>query len=191
MNEVLFNKRSDLLVEYIDPTRNIQRIQELKTDYNLTGLDNVMILEYDGRSRVVNIAEMGEFDLSPMARGGAPVLLAFRGEQVFTSALMSILKPETETVYFLQGHGEASPTRDANKFAEAVSIQNAAVKTLPPSWLPARSPISTNAKPPSSAHGSEAAGSCLYCSTRTPPPPACMACWQIPASFHTTTAFCD
>jgi hypothetical protein len=89
-----------------------------------------MILEYDGRSRVVNIAEMGEFDLSPMARGGAPVLLAFRGEQVFTSALMSILKPETETVYFLQGHGEASPTRDAKKFAEAVSIQNAAVKTL-------------------------------------------------------------
>jgi hypothetical protein len=130
MNEVLFNKRSDLLVEYIDPTRNIQRIQELKTDYNLAGLDNVMILEYDDRSRMVNIAEMGEFDLSPMARGGAPVLLAFRGEQVFTSALMSILKPETETVYFLQGHGEASPTRDANKFAEAVSIQNAAVKTL-------------------------------------------------------------
>ena len=130
MNEVLFNKRSDLLVEYIDPTRNIQRIQELKTDYNLTGLDNVMILEYDGRSRVVNIAEMGEFDLSPMAQGGAPVLLTFRGEQVFTSALMSILKPETETVYFLQGHGEASPTRDANKFVEAVSIQNAAVKTL-------------------------------------------------------------
>ena len=130
MNEVLFNKRSDLLVEYIDPTRNIQRIQELKTDYNLAGLDNVMILEYDGQSRMVNIAEMGEFDLSPMARGGAPVLLAFRGEQVFTSALMSILKPETETVYFLQGHGEASPTRDANKFVEAVSIQNAAVKTL-------------------------------------------------------------
>ncbi|MFZ9965194.1 MAG: DUF7088 domain-containing protein, partial [Terrimicrobiaceae bacterium] len=93
MNEVLFNKRSDLLVEYVDPTRNLQRVQELKANYNLAGLDNVMILEYDGRSRVVNIAEMGEFDLAPVSQGGFPVLLAFRGEQVFTSALMSILKP--------------------------------------------------------------------------------------------------
>jgi len=130
MNEVLFNKRSDLLVEYVDPTRNLQRVQELKANYNLAGLDNVMILEYDDRSRVVNIAEMGEFDLAPVSQGGFPVLLAFRGEQVFTGALMSILKPDTETVYFLQGHGEASPNRNAQKFAEAVSIQNAAVKSL-------------------------------------------------------------
>ncbi|MFZ9920726.1 MAG: DUF7088 domain-containing protein, partial [Terrimicrobiaceae bacterium] len=69
MNEVLFNKRSDLLVEYVDPTRNLQRVQELKANYNLAGLDNVMILEYDGRSRVVNIAEMGEFDLAPVSQG--------------------------------------------------------------------------------------------------------------------------
>ena len=42
---------------------------------------------------------------------------------------MSILKPETETVYFLQGHGEASPTRDAKKFAEAVSIRLAIISS--------------------------------------------------------------
>jgi hypothetical protein len=130
MNEVVFNKRAGLRVEYVDPTRNIQRIQELQAKYDLAAVDHVMILEYDGRQRIVNIAEMGQFDLSPVAQGGAPVLLAFRGEQVLTSALISILEPEAETVYFLQGHGEASPQREAINFAEAISIQNAAVKPL-------------------------------------------------------------
>ena len=130
MNEVLFNKRTGLRVEYVDPTRNLQRIQDLKTRFQLANLDNILILECDGRHRIVNIAEMGQFDISAVAQGGAPVLLAFRGEQVLTSALMSILKPDAETVYFLQGHGEASPIRDATKFAEAISIQNAAIKPL-------------------------------------------------------------
>jgi len=130
LNEVLFNKRNDLRVEYVDPTRNIQRAQELKAKYNLADLDSVLILEYDGRHRVVNIAEMGEFDLTPVAQGGAPVLLAFRGEQVLTSAMMSLLTPEAETVYFLEGHGEASPGRQTGKFAEAISLQNASVKPL-------------------------------------------------------------
>ncbi|MFM8982471.1 MAG: Gldg family protein [Spartobacteria bacterium] len=130
LNEVLFNKRDGLRVEYVDPTRNIQRAQELKAKYNLADLDSVLILEYDDRHRVLNIAEMGEFDLSVLAQGGAPVLLAFRGEQVLTSAMMSLLKPEAETVYFLEGHGETSPGRQTGKFAEAISHQNASVKPL-------------------------------------------------------------
>jgi hypothetical protein len=130
LNEVLFNKRNDLRVEYVDPTRNIQRAQELKSKYNLADLDSIVVLEYAGRHRVVNIAEMGEFDLSPLAQGGAPVLLAFRGEQVLASAMMTLLKPESETVYFLEGHGEALPGRQTRKFAEAISLQNASVKLL-------------------------------------------------------------
>ena len=130
LNELLFNKRTGLRVEYVDPTRNIQRSQELKTKYNLADLDSLVLLEYDGRHRSVNIAEMGEFDLSPVAQGGVPVLLAFRGEQILTSAMMSLLKPEVETVYFLEGHGEASPVRETRNFAEAVSLQNATVKPL-------------------------------------------------------------
>lgn len=130
LNEVQFNKRNGLSVEYADPTRNIQRAQELKAKYNLADLDNLVLLEYDGRHRTVNLAEMGEFDLSPVAQGGSPVLLAFRGEQILTSAMMSLLKPEVETVYFLEGHGEASPIREAKNFAEAVALQNATVKPL-------------------------------------------------------------
>lgn len=130
MNEMLFNKRDGLRVEYVDPTRNLSRVQDLQAKYKLTSLDNLIILDYDGRHRLLNIAEMGDFDLSPLAQGGQPVLLAFRGEQLLTSALLALLKPDAETVYFLTGHGEPTPQADLSNLAEAISQQNAVVKTI-------------------------------------------------------------
>jgi hypothetical protein len=130
MNEVLFNKREGLRIEYVDPTRNLSRIQDLQAKYKLTSLDNLIILDYEGRHRLLNIAEMGDFDLTPLAQGGQPVLLAFRGEQVLTSALLALLKPDSETVYFLTGHGELSADRELSNLSEAISQQNAVVKTL-------------------------------------------------------------
>ena len=130
MNEVLFNKREGLRVEYVDPTRNLSRIQDLQSKYKLTSLDNLIILDYEGRHRLLNIAEMGDFDLTPLAQGGQPILLAFRGEQVLTSALLALLKPDSETVYFLTGHGEPSPEQDLSNLAEAISQQNAVVKAI-------------------------------------------------------------
>jgi hypothetical protein len=130
MNEVLFNKREGLRIEYVDPTRNLSRIQDLQAKYKLTSLDNLIILDYEGRHRLLNIAEMGDFDLTPLAQGGQPVLLAFRGEQVLTSALLAIFKPDSETVYFLTGHGEPSSDRELSNLSEAISQQNAVVKTL-------------------------------------------------------------
>jgi hypothetical protein len=130
MNEVLFNKREGLRIEYVDPTRNLSRIQDLQAKYKLTSLDNLIILDYEGRHRLLNIAEMGDFDLTPLAQGGQPVLLAFRGEQVLTSALLAILKPDSETVYFLTGHGEPSADRELSNLSESISQQNAVVKTL-------------------------------------------------------------
>jgi hypothetical protein len=127
MTEVLFNKRQGLVVEYVDPTRNLSRIQELQTKYNLTSLDNIAILDYDERHRLVNLAEMGDFDMSPVAQGELPILLGFRGEQILTSALMGLLKAGSQNVYFLQGHGEPPPTinGDLSTWIDAIHRQNA------------------------------------------------------------------
>jgi hypothetical protein len=130
MNEVLFNKRTGLRVEYVDPTRNLSRIQDLQSKYRLTSIDNLVLLDYDGRHRILNIAEMGEFDMSPVASGGQPVLLAFRGQQALTAALTALLKPDAETVYLLQGHGEPSAQRELTSLAEAITQQNAVLKPL-------------------------------------------------------------
>ena len=127
MTEILFHKRQGLVVEYVDPTRNPSRIQAIQTKYNLTNLDNVAILDYEGRQCVVNLAEMGEFDMSPLAQGEAPILLGFRGEQILTSGLMSLLKPGSQNIYFLQGHGEPSPdiSGDLSTWIDAIHRQNA------------------------------------------------------------------
>jgi hypothetical protein len=49
---------------------------------------------------------------------------------VLTSALLALLKPDSETVYFLTGHGEPSADRELSNLSEAISQQNAVVKTL-------------------------------------------------------------
>jgi len=132
MNEILFNKRDGLRVEYIDPTRNLSRLQAIQAKYKIANPENLIILECDGRHRLLNIAELGEFDMSPMAQGEQPVLLAFRGEQAITSALMGLLKPGEQCVYFLQGHGEPHPSTNGglSTFVDYITQQNARVETL-------------------------------------------------------------
>jgi hypothetical protein len=130
LNEVVFAKREGVRVEYVDPVRNPTRMQDLKAKYNLSGFDNLVIIESDGRHRTLEIAEMGEFDMSPVAAGGAPVLQAFRGEQALTSALIGLLKPDKEKVYFLEGHGEAAAAGEMSDFLEAIGRQNAKIERL-------------------------------------------------------------
>lgn len=130
MTEFLFNKRQDLLVEYVDPTRNLTRAEDLKTKFNLSRIDDLIILEHEGRHRLVNILDTGEFDFSQIPQGGPPVLLSFRGEQALTAAMLPLLKPNTEIVAFLQGHGEPDPSIQLSTLASAIVDQNARVQTL-------------------------------------------------------------
>lgn len=128
--EIVFHKRKELRVEYVDPTRNLTRVRDLQARYNLPSVDNVVIIAHDDTHRLVEIAEMGDFDFSPLATGGQPLLLAFRGEQVLTSALMEMLDPTDRTVYFLTGHGEPLPDGQLSTFAEYIRQQNTDVATL-------------------------------------------------------------
>ena len=130
LNEVVFFKREGVRVEYVDPVRNPTRMQDLKAKYNLAAFDNLLIIEFDGRHRLIEIGQMGEFDMSPIANGGAPVLEAFRGEQALTAALIGLLKPEREKVYFLEGHGEAPVRGELSSFVEFIERQNADVEGL-------------------------------------------------------------
>jgi len=105
--ELEFSGRERIRVNYVDPTRDLSRMRELQEKHHFASADNLVILNYDGRTRLVSMAEMADFDFRPMAQGDAPRLLAFRGEQVLTGAMIALLRPEDQTVYFLTGHGEA------------------------------------------------------------------------------------
>lgn len=112
LREYQFNAHHyrDLTVERVDPLRDPARARELETRYKFAGEENVLIIDYKDRSTVIPVPEMGEYDTAPTQYGDPPRLVAFRGEQVLTSALISLVEPgSAKKAYFLQGHGEELP----------------------------------------------------------------------------------
>lgn len=108
--QFLAHGRRDLTIEKVDPLRNPARARDLQAQYRFAGNENVLIVEYGGRSTVIAVPEMGEYDTTPTQYGERPRLVAFRGEQVLTSAFIGLVNPESNRkVYFLQGHGEGLP----------------------------------------------------------------------------------
>jgi hypothetical protein len=106
LKELVFSGRKNIKVEYVDQTRDPSRARELQGKYEFTSAENVIILDYDGRVKFVPVSEMADFDVTPMASGLPPRVLAFKGEQALTNAIISLLNPERLKAYFLQGHGE-------------------------------------------------------------------------------------
>jgi hypothetical protein len=133
LKELVFSgRKNQIRVEYVDQTRDPARARELQGRYQFTANENVVILDYEDRVRFVPVAEMADFDLTPLATGQAPRVVAFKGEQALTNAIIGLTNPERLKVYFLQGHGEpvvegASP---AGVFKDYIERQNVRVAPL-------------------------------------------------------------
>ena len=132
LTEIQFSGRERVVIEYIDPTRDLSRMRELQGKYKFSNADNLIILDYDGRSRFLNMEEMADFDVRPSAQGESARVTAFRGEQVLASALIALLRPELQTVYFLQGHGEPTVGQESPVavLTDYLQKQNARVGAL-------------------------------------------------------------
>ena len=132
LREILFSGKPKIRLETVDPTRQIQRAQEIATRYGFAPTQSVLVVEYDGRFRVVPLANFGDFDFGPTAAGELPRVVAFRGEQVLTSALLGLLEPVERTIYFLQGHGEPPLTEGTSitLLLDYIQRQNARVAPL-------------------------------------------------------------
>lgn len=94
-----------LLVEYVDPHRDMVRSKELALQYDLRE-PNVIVLDTGTRRRIVPAADLADYDYTPTLAGRAKVLRRFCGEQALSTALQSLLQARKPVVYFLAGHGE-------------------------------------------------------------------------------------
>lgn len=132
LDEIQFSGKERVIIEYVDPTRDLTRMREFQAKFKLTNADNLMILAHEGRTRFLNIAEMADFDMRPVAQGDPPQLLAFRGEQLLTGAMIALLNPELPVVYFLQGHGEPAtgPGSPVSTLTDYLQKQNARIAAL-------------------------------------------------------------
>lgn len=93
-------------VRYFDPERNPVEAQQLIQKYGVSSSGVVVVSGAD--RRVIDSNELAEIDYSGMQMGEAPKMTGFKGEQLFTGALLQLAEGRKPKVLFTTGHGERS-----------------------------------------------------------------------------------
>jgi len=94
-------------VRYFDPERNPVEAQQLIQKYNVSSTGQVVVVSGQDR-RVIESADLAEFDYSGMQMGQPPKMTGFKGEQLFTGALLQLAEGRKPKILFTTGHGERS-----------------------------------------------------------------------------------
>ncbi len=94
-------------VEMVNPFRDQTRAGELAQKYKIGQRENVIVVEYDGRAKVITTDDLADFDRSPETFGQSAQPTNFKGEPAITGALIELLEPERGVIYFVRGQGEA------------------------------------------------------------------------------------
>lgn len=113
-------------LEFIDPDREPLKTRQLAEQFGVS-MANTVVFAYGDRSKYVTSDQMADYDYGGMQFGGSPTLKAFKGEEQFTAAILSLVAPRVPKVYFVTGHGEATPdggaTRDRSLATLAESLR--------------------------------------------------------------------
>jgi ABC-type uncharacterized transport system len=127
LKEYEFAGKRKVQIETIDPYRNLTRTRELQVKYNFGADENLVILDYQSRKKILRVADMAEYD-PPGMFSETPQVRAFRGEQIITSALLELTEERETRIGFITGHGEpgleeASPLTRFKEFVERQNIK--------------------------------------------------------------------
>jgi hypothetical protein len=116
LREYEFASGGKLTVEDVDPVLNFTRARDLQAKYKFGAIENVIILDYDGRSKFINSSEMAEMEqrdqmeeIQARMQGKnlpPPRMLAFKGEQVLTNEILALTEAKQNKLYLVNGHGE-------------------------------------------------------------------------------------
>ncbi len=116
-----------IVVEYIDPDREPLKTQQLAEEFGIS-VANTVVFTAGDRSKYVTSDQMAEFDYSGMQYGQQPTLSAFKGEEQFTAAILSLVAPDVPKIYFVMGHGEPSLQAAAGRSVRGLSILHESLK---------------------------------------------------------------
>jgi ABC-type uncharacterized transport system involved in gliding motility auxiliary subunit len=86
--------------EYVNVYQQQRLAQELVEEFGISQ-PNLIIFATEQKHRTIVIDELYESEKMEKT--------AFRGEQMFTSAILDVSSPKNTTIYFLKGHGERDP----------------------------------------------------------------------------------
>ncbi len=101
-------------VEVVNPYLHLTRAREIATQYKLGDRENVLIIDYDGNTQLINADAMAEYEPS-INPNDPPHLKAFMGESAITSAILAVTEEGSSLLYSVTGHGE--PTFDHEAYS--------------------------------------------------------------------------
>lgn len=137
-----------ITVEYIDPEKEPLKTKELAQQYGVSAA-NTVVFGIGDRTKYVTSDQMAEMDYSGMQMGQPPKVKAFKGEEQFTGAILSLMSQRTPKVYFVTGHGEASVggggSRDRSLAVLKESLKRENVETADTSLLSGKIPDDADA----------------------------------------------
>jgi len=154
----LFELVNDLLAEYsrtsphvrverVDPEQDVARARQLVQAFEIDVTNpealNLVIFKAGTRHKYLSDTDLAEYDYSSMAMGGGPRVKSFKGEEAFTSALISVTQGQAPLTWITSGHGEksiaaADPTglAELKKYLEQQNLSVEAVTLLEKSNIP-------------------------------------------------------
>ncbi len=111
---------------------------QVAAKYRLSqGAKNLIIFDCQGRTRMVGEGELSELDMQPLLAGKSQEIKRthFKGEQMFTSAILNVTTARQLKAFFVQGHGEHRLDSDESlmgysRFAELLKDNNIQVETI-------------------------------------------------------------
>ena len=112
LTEYQYAAKEKIDIEQIDPDRNYSRAKALVDKYKIVSDESQVILDYDNRNKAVKASEMAEMDQGNPMFGEPPKMIAFKGEQAITSAMIDLVEGKKNAVGYVLGHKEP-PIADA------------------------------------------------------------------------------
>jgi hypothetical protein len=110
LREYEYDGKRKIRVEKIDPYRDLTRARQLQEKYRFGDLDNLIILDCDGKQKDIRISDLAEYESAGMVKGHeVKQMSAFTGERVLTEALLSLTEDRAPQIVFTSGHGELTP----------------------------------------------------------------------------------
>lgn len=102
-------------IKVIDYVKEPGDAQLIKIKHKLGETDrDIVIFESQGRPKIVYQGELSDIDIQPLVRGESKEVKRtnFKGEALFTSAILNVINARQPKAYFLDGHVEHNPEAD-------------------------------------------------------------------------------
>jgi gliding motility-associatede transport system auxiliary component len=106
LTEYQYAAKGKIDIEHIDPDRSYSRAKALVDKYKIVSDESQVILDYDNRNKAVKASEMAEMDQGNPMFGEPPKMIAFKGEQAITSAMIDLVEGKKNAVGYVLGHKE-------------------------------------------------------------------------------------